>query len=141
MVHIFRHQLDKDTSISLPAKGKSKPTLVLGLGPVFLHIPLEGDAKTPYISFPGSSVQVENNFNIEHHVNMHLRKQGYKEKRARYDDQSIQWKGARQRGTQGSKKGQKAPDTSRKVRSGVYYIPGVPGVGKKPKGRHLGEHG
>ncbi|BCU69938.1 hypothetical protein [Stygiolobus caldivivus] len=141
MVHVFRHQLDKDTSISLPASGKSGPTLVLGLGPVFLHIPLNGNAKSPYISFPGSSVQVENNFNLEHHVITYPRKGGYEKKRARYGYRPTQGQGAKEKGAQGSKQGskksQEGPRSTHKARSGVYHVPGVPGVGRKP--RHTGK--
>lgn len=65
MPHIYRHQIDKDMSLTFQPKG-ANPTLALNLGGMFLHIPVKGK-KRPYLSYASSSVMLEQGFNLEHH--------------------------------------------------------------------------
>jgi hypothetical protein len=65
MPHIYRHQIDKDMSLTFQPKG-GNPTLALNLGGMFLHIPVKGKI-APYLSYASSSIMLEQGFNFEHH--------------------------------------------------------------------------
>jgi len=81
MPHIYRHQIDKDMSLTFQPKG-SNPTLALNLGGMFLHIPVKGKI-APYLSYASSSIMLEQGFNFEHHQFLARAKERRKERRNR----------------------------------------------------------
>ena len=79
MFQLYRHQIDKDMSLTFQPRG-GVPTLALNLGGMFLHIPVEGKI-APYFSYASSSIMLEHGFNFEHHQFLARAKERRKERR------------------------------------------------------------